>query len=99
MERRNEEKVMQLPKESATRKRGRPVGATSWWRKPLNVAAHHANVLLELWLADAPIRAVRSLLSSLAGNPEYQELIEKCWRERGNQRRFTVPKPIKIKLC
>ena len=35
---------------------GRPLGSTSWWRNPANVAAHHANVLLELWLAVAPVR-------------------------------------------
>lgn len=35
---------------------GRPLGATSWWRNLANVAAHHAKVLLEFWLADAPVR-------------------------------------------
>jgi hypothetical protein len=38
----------------AAAKRGRPCGATSWWRNLDNIAAHHANVLLELWLAGAP---------------------------------------------
>jgi hypothetical protein len=31
-------------------KRGRPPGATSRWRNPNNFAAHHAQVLMELWL-------------------------------------------------
>jgi hypothetical protein len=35
---------------------GRPRGATSWGRNLENVAAHHAKVLLELWLAGAPVR-------------------------------------------
>ena len=78
---------------------GRPLGSTSWWRKRTNVAAHHANVLLELWLAEAPVLEVRVLLLSLAGNPEHQALIEECWRARGGGRRHTVPPKIKRKLC
>lgn len=35
---------------------GRPLGSTRWSRNLANVAAHHANVLLELWLAGAPVR-------------------------------------------
>jgi len=35
---------------------GRPLGATSWWRDLTNVAKHHTDVLLELWLAGAPVR-------------------------------------------
>jgi hypothetical protein len=31
--------------------------------------------------------------------PEHQALIEECWRERGSERRFTVPVKIKRKLC
>jgi hypothetical protein len=76
---------------------GRPVGATSWWRNLTNVAAHHANVLLELWLAGAPMLGVRKLL--LARNPEDQALVEECWRARGDGRRHTVPPKIKRKLC
>jgi hypothetical protein len=85
---------------SPTRARaGRPLGATSWWRNLANVAAHHAKVLLELWLAGAPTLEVRVLLFSLADNPEHQALIEDCWRARGRQRRHTVPPKIKRKLC
>ena len=40
----------------ARRKRGRPRGSQSWWKNPVNVARHHANGLLELWLATAPVR-------------------------------------------
>jgi hypothetical protein len=78
---------------------GRPLGATSWWRNLVNVAAHHANGLLELWLAGAPVLKVRVLLFSLADNPKYQALIEECWRARSSERRYTVPPKIKRKLC
>jgi hypothetical protein len=40
-------------------KRGRPRGATSWWRNSNRVAAHHAQVLMELWLAGLPVLGVR----------------------------------------
>jgi hypothetical protein len=69
-------------------KRGRPPGATSWWRNPNNFAAHHAQVLMELWLAGLPVLGVRGVLSSLAGSPEQQALIEECWSKRGNERRY-----------
>jgi hypothetical protein len=82
-----------------TRAVGRPLGATSWWRKLANVAAHHANVLLELWLAGAPVLAIRVLLLSLADNREHQALIEECWRVRGGERRFTMPRKTKRNLC
>jgi hypothetical protein len=78
---------------------GRPLGATSWWRNLANIAAQHANVLIELWLAEAPVIGVRVLLLSLADNPEHQALIEECWRARGGGRRHTVPPKIKKKLC
>ena len=78
---------------------GRPLGATSWWRNLANVAAHHANVLLDLWLRGAPMLEVRVLLFSLADNPEHQALIEECWRPRTGERRYTVPPKIKRKLC
>ena len=80
-------------------KRGRPTGATSWQRNPNHVAAHHAQVLMELWLAGAPVLEIRVMLSSLAGNPEAQALIEECWSKLGNDRRHTVPPKIKRKLC
>lgn len=78
---------------------GRPLGATSWWRNLANVAAHHAKVLLELWLADAAVLAIWLLSLSLADNPEHQALVEECWRARGDGRRHTVPPKIKQKLC
>jgi hypothetical protein len=80
-------------------KRGRPAGATSWWRNLENVGAHHANVLLELWLAGAQVLEIRVMLSSLASSPKHQAMIEDCWRVRGNERRHTVPPRIKRSLC
>jgi len=80
-------------------KRGRPSGVTSWWRNPNNIAAHHAQVLMELWLAGAPLVEIRVMLSSLAGRPEYQALIDECWSMIENERRFTVPPKIKRKFC
>jgi hypothetical protein len=80
-------------------KRGRPRGATSWWRNPANYAAHHATALMERWLANFPEFAIRYSLFSLAASSEYQALIEECWRARGNERRYTVPPKIKRKLC
>jgi hypothetical protein len=78
-------------------RRGRPHGSTSWGRKLVNVAGHHAQVLLELWLARASVLKVRVLLLSLAGNPEHQACIEPCWRARDDARRYTVPPKIKRK--
>src|SRR5690242_18656509 len=80
-------------------KRGRPRGATSWSRNPNRVAAQHAQVLMELWLAGAPVLEIRVILLSLAGNPEQQAMIEECWSEVGNNRRYTVPPRIKQILC
>jgi hypothetical protein len=80
-------------------KRGRPRGTLSWARNLPNVAAHHASILMELWLADVPVLEIRYLLLSLAGSAEHQALIEECWRARENERRFTVPPTIKRKLC
>ena len=51
---------------------------------------------MELWLADAPMIEVAKLFSS---SPEHQTIIEKCWSTRGCERRYTVPKAIKLKLC
>ena len=78
-------------------KRGRPRHATSWWQNSNNVAAHHASVLMETWLAGAPV--FRAMLSSLAGSQKHQALIDECWRGRGNERRRTVPPRVKRKLC
>ena len=80
-------------------KRGRPLGTggpTHWARNPANVAAHHASVLIELWLADAPVIEVAKLSP---WGPEHQAIIEECWSKRGCERRHTVPKAIKLKLC
>ena len=77
----------------------RPRGVTTWWRNPNNIAAHHAQVLIELWLAGAPVLEIRVMLSSLAGSPEYQALIDECWNKLENKRRYTVPPKIKRKLC
>jgi hypothetical protein len=54
---------------------------------------------MELWLAGAPVLEIRVILSSLAGSPEQQAVIEECWSKRGNERRYTVPFKIKRKLC
>jgi hypothetical protein len=51
---------------------------------------------MELWLADAPIIEVSKLFSC---SPEHQAIIEECWSKRGCERRCTVPKAIKLKLC
>jgi len=80
-------------------KRGRPAGATSRLRKPENVAAHHANVLLELWLAGASMLDVQVMLFLPASDTTSQVMIGDCWRGRGNERRHTVPPRIKKKLC
>jgi hypothetical protein len=80
-------------------KRGRPLGALSWARNLNNRAAHHAQVLMEVWLAEAQVLEVRIMLSSLDASPELQALIEECWGKRGHGRRFTVPPKIKRKLC
>lgn len=80
-------------------KPGRPRGTggpTHWSRNPANVAAHHASVLIELWLANAPMIEVTKLSSWI---PEHQAIIEECWSKRGCERRYTVPKAIKLKLC
>ena len=79
-------------------KRGRPRGTggpTHWARNPANVAAHHASVLMELWLAAAPVIEVAKLSP---WGPEHQAIIEECWSKRGCERRYTVPKAIKLKL-
>jgi hypothetical protein len=54
---------------------------------------------METWLAGVPVLAVRGMLSSLARSPELQSLIEECWSNRGNERRYTVPTKTKRELC
>jgi hypothetical protein len=51
---------------------------------------------MELWLADAPVVEVAKLFS---WSPEHQAIIKKCWSMRGCERRYTVPKTVKRKLC
>jgi len=80
-------------------KRGRPPGVTSRWRNPNNFAAHHAQTLMELWLAGVPVLGIRAMLSSLAGSPEQQALIQAFWSHRGSERRYTGPPKIKLHLC
>jgi hypothetical protein len=82
-------------------KRGRPRGTggpTHWSRNPANVAAHYASLLMELWLADAPMTEVRTLLWPFWRSPDHQAIIEECWNRRGTSRRRTVPPKIKRKL-
>jgi hypothetical protein len=80
-------------------KRGRPPGRKNWGLRPANKAAHHASVLLELWLAGAPAVEILKLLGPLAEIPEYRAIAEECWRERGAERRYTVPVKVKTNLC
>ena len=54
---------------------------------------------MEVWLAGAPVYQIQIMLTSLAGSPELQTLIEECWSKRGNERRYTVPPKIKRNLC
>ena len=74
-------------------RRGRPRGALSWARNPVNFAAHHAKVLLELWLAGVPIQIgpEYNLLPSLMTTD--RRLVQPKERER------TVPPRIKRVLC
>jgi len=88
-----------IARKANSAKRGRPRGSMSWSRNLATVAAHHAGVLMELWLAEAPVIEIRYMLMSLAGSAEHQALIEECWRPRERERRYTVPPKIKRKLC
>jgi hypothetical protein len=63
------------------------------------VAAQYASVLIELWLADAPVIQAQALLRPLFAHPEHRTTIEECWRRRGTERRYTVPKALKRNLC
>jgi hypothetical protein len=51
---------------------------------------------MELWLAHA---SVIEVLKLSAWTPEHQAIIKECWSKRGCERRYTVPKAIKLKLC
>lgn len=80
-------------------KPGRPRGTggpTHWSRNPANVAAHHASVLMELWLADVPATEVIKLLSLIPG---HHAIVDESWNKRGSERRYTVPKAVKLRLC
>jgi hypothetical protein len=79
------------------RKRGRPKGTTSVWRNPANVAAHHASVLFELWLAGVSVQEAGAFLGLPTGHT--RKLLFECWGERGNGPRHQVPPEIKQKLC
>ena len=46
-------------------------------------------------LAGVPVLGIRAMLSSLAGSPEQQALIQAFWSHRGSERRYTVPPKIK----
>jgi hypothetical protein len=50
---------------------------------------------MELWLADVPMIQAAKLFAA----PEHQGIIEECWSKRGCERRYVVPKAIKLKLC
>jgi hypothetical protein len=79
---------------------GRPLGSTSWSRNLANVAAHHANLLLELWLAEVPVLEFQLVFPQVAHRPEHRAMIEECWRARDRgRRRYTVPPKIKRQLC
>jgi hypothetical protein len=41
----------------------------------------------------------QALLRPLFEHPEHRTTIEECWRRRGTERRYTVPKAIKRDLC
>jgi hypothetical protein len=79
------------------RGRGRPKGTTSVWRNAANVAAHHASVLFELWLAGVSVQEARAFLGLPTGHT--RELLFECWAERGNGPQHQVPLEIKQKLC
>jgi hypothetical protein len=81
----------------AKRGRGRPKGTTSVWRNAANVAAHHASVLFELWLAGVSVREAGAFLGLTTGRT--RKLLFECWGERGNGPRHRVPLEIKQKLC
>jgi hypothetical protein len=34
-----------------------------------------------------------------SGRLEHQAIVEECWSKRAHERRYTVPKAIKLKLC
>jgi hypothetical protein len=69
----------------------------------VNVAGQHARVLLEAWLSGASMAEIEMVLfpwlAETPNYPTYRAILEECWRERGSERRYTVPVPIKRKLC
>jgi hypothetical protein len=79
------------------RGRGRPKGTTSVWRNAANVAAHHASVLFELWLAGVSVLEAGAFLGLPTGHT--RKLLFECWGERGNGPQHHVPLEIKRKLC
>ncbi len=81
----------------AKRGRGRPKGTTSVWHNPANVAAHHASVVFELWLAGVSVQVAGAFLGLPTGH--MRELLIECWLERGNGPQHHVPPEIKQKLC
>ncbi len=78
---------------------GRPLSATSWWRNSNNIAAHHAAILMEMWLAGVPIEAIKVLLQPLVNQAQFAGLIDICWSKQPTSRRYTVPKRVKRNLC
>lgn len=80
-------------------KRGRPLGRTSWARTSANIAAHHAQSLMDMWLAGVPVEAIRRLLFPLLDRVEIPTMIDACWSKQPTRRRYTVPKGIKEAIC
>jgi len=80
-------------------RRGRPPGSDSWARNPDNVAAHYAEVMLELWLGAAPVEALKYLMSPALCRAELVTLLEECWSKQSKEQRHTVPVPIKRDIC
>jgi hypothetical protein len=76
---------------------GRPKGSRSF--NSTRLCIDRLNVLIESWLIGTGASEIRiMLLPLLAGCPE-QQLIDECWNNRGNERLYQVPPPIKRKLA
>jgi hypothetical protein len=80
-------------------KAGRPRGSRSWPLNPDNIAAHHAEILLEFWLSGAPIEAASLRLGPALKLPDVCRLLRQCWTQQPINRRFTVPPRVKRDLC